>query len=145
MLWWPSLLSVLWSGPFQVTEALGRPQTLHLSTMVSPVSHVTSLNGIINSGGTGRRILIALGQLKFINLLFYFTLSSIRQSMLYLQFPGFIYPSALGACPHLGHLLGLCRANTFSLHELGHDTTEMLRITLKFTTVNQTFWVKSAE
>lgn len=69
MLWWPSLLSVLWSGPFQVTEALGRPQTLHLSTMVSPVSHVTSPNGIINSGGTGKREWMALGKLKQIHLI----------------------------------------------------------------------------
>lgn len=54
MLKCPLLVRLLWLGPFQVTEARGRPQTLHLRVTLSPLSHVTSLRGTRNSGGTGK-------------------------------------------------------------------------------------------
>lgn len=46
-------------------EALGRPQTLHLRMTVSPVSHVVSLNGITNSGGTVKKEIVAIKDEKF--------------------------------------------------------------------------------
>lgn len=52
MLKCPLLARLVWFGPFQVTVARGRPQTLHLRVTLSPLSHVTSLRGTRNSGGT---------------------------------------------------------------------------------------------
>lgn len=49
----PLLARLLWLGPLQVTEARGRPQTLHLRLTLSPLSQVTSARGTRNSGGTG--------------------------------------------------------------------------------------------
>lgn len=48
----PPLLRVLWSGPLQETEAFGCPQILQRRVTLSPLSHITSLKGTTNSGGT---------------------------------------------------------------------------------------------
>lgn len=47
------LVTGFWSGPFRVTEGLGRPHTLQQSTTVSPKAHTTSDSGTRNSGATG--------------------------------------------------------------------------------------------
>lgn len=49
------LVTGFWSGPFRVTEGLGRPHTLQQRTTVSPNAHTTSDRGLRNSGATARR------------------------------------------------------------------------------------------
>lgn len=49
------LVTGFWSGPFRVTEGLGRPHTLQQRTTVSPNAHTTSDRGLRNSGATAHR------------------------------------------------------------------------------------------
>lgn len=49
------LVTGFWSGPFRVTEGLGRPHTLQQRTTVSPNAHTTSDRTTRNSGATARQ------------------------------------------------------------------------------------------